>query len=85
MSEKIKEILEFPVMYTFKAMGENSQDFISCVKEIFIDKQVDSFTEKPSSKGNYIAVSITCEVIDYDELESLYSSIMNVRGIKFYL
>lgn len=84
MSE-MKEMIEFPVIYTFKAMGENCERFISDVKKVFCDKELHEFAEKPSSKGSYISVSATVEVTDYDELKNLYSSIKMIKGLKYHL
>lgn len=73
----MKEMMEFPpVIYTFKAMGGiNDRKFVNDVKSVFDSKKVDSFIEKPSSKGSYISVSVTTEVSDYDELQDIYTSI----------
>ncbi|ADD67308.1 protein of unknown function DUF493 [Denitrovibrio acetiphilus DSM 12809] len=85
MSENLKEMLEFPVIYTFKAMGENHKKFICDVKSVFSEKEVESFLEKPSSKGNYISVSITVEINNFDELEEIYTSIKKIDGLKYHL
>lgn len=85
MSENIKEILEFPVLYTFKAMGENSDDFKCEIRNIFLSKDVDSITETPSKKGTYVSVSVTAEVESYEELQTIYTSIKNTKGLKYHL
>jgi len=85
MSENMKEMIEFPVIYTFKAMGENCESFINGVKDVFCTKEVESVEEKPSSKGNYVSVSVTVEVTNFNELETFYTSIKNVKGLKFHL
>jgi len=78
-------MIEFPVLYTFKAMGENNNQFINDVKTIFCEKKLQDFIERPSKKGNYVSVSATVEVKDYDELQSFYSSIKMVNGLKYHL
>jgi len=78
-------MMEFPVLYTFKAMGENNQQFINDVKKVFCDKKMKDFTERPSKKGNYVSVSATVEVTDYQELQKLYSLIKIINGLKYHL
>jgi putative lipoic acid-binding regulatory protein len=85
MSENMKEMIEFPVIYTFKAMGHNSDTFIKGIKDVFCGKEVESIEEKPSSKGNYVSVSVTVEVVDFNELQTFYTSITKVEGLKFHL
>lgn len=82
---KMKEMMEFPVIYTFKAMGENSEDFKKDMEEVFQYKCIENISHTASKKGNYISVSVTCEVSDFDELESLYKSIKSLKGLKFHL
>jgi len=81
----MKDMIEFPVIYTFKAMGDNCASFINNIKEVFAHKEMHDFVEKPSRKGNYISVSATVEVTDYEELQQLYSSIKLVNGLKYHL
>ena len=81
----MKEMMEFPVLYTFKAMGINDKNFIQDVKQVFDSKEIDSIIKKPSSKGNYISLSVTTEVTDYDELQALYTSIKKINGLKYHL
>jgi len=81
----MKELMEFPVIYTFKAMGTNDRKFVNDIKRVFDSKTIDSLIEKPSSKGTYISVSVTTEVADYEELQQIYMSIKNVAGLKYHL
>ena len=85
MSDNMKDMIEFPVIYTFKAMGDNCENFINNVKAVFSDKEIHNFEEKPSRKGNYISVSATVEVTDYNELQKIYTSIKMINGLKYHL
>jgi len=85
VTEKMKEMMEFPVLYTFKAMGENSTCFIEDVRQVFVLKNIDSFIEKPSSKGNYISVSVTLMIHSYEELQNIYQKIKLIKGLKYHL
>jgi putative lipoic acid-binding regulatory protein len=81
----MEEMIEFPVLYTFKAMGENNEKFISDMRSVFAMKKVDSFDEKKSSKGTYVSVSVTVEVNSFNELEYLYKNIKALPGLKYHL
>lgn len=81
----MKDMMEFPVIYTFKAMGTNSDEFINDVRNVFKSKEVESFTKQPSSKGNYISVSITTEISTFDELQNTYKAIKKIKGLKYHL
>jgi len=81
----MKDMIEFPVLYTFKAMGENNNQFINDVKTVFSEKELQDFIERPSKKGNYVSVSATVEVSDYAELQSFYSLIKMINGLKYHL
>lgn len=81
----MKDMIEFPVIYTFKAMGDNCGKFINDVKQVFCGKEIKDFSERPSDKGNYISVSATVEVSDFDELQKFYNSIKIIDGLKYHL
>lgn len=85
MSNNLRELMEFPVIYTYKATGENSDEFINSVKSIFKSTYIQDFREIKSSKGSYTSVSITVQVNTYDELEHTYKQIKQVKGLKFHL
>ena len=40
---------------------------------------------KESRTGKYISISATTEVWTYEELESLYTAISKLEGLKFYV
>jgi len=85
VSEKLRDMIEFPVLYTFKAMGLNNEKFINDTKKVFEGKSIESLVEIPSKKGNYVSLSVTVEVTDFEELQSFYISIKNISGLKYHL
>jgi len=85
MNNNMKDMIDFPVIYTYKAMGENSDEFISEVEKAFESKNVESLIKTPSKKGNYVSVSVTVELKNYDELKHYYHSIKNIKGLKYHL
>lgn len=81
----MKDMMEFPAIYTYKAMGENSEEFINSVKDVFKGIYIQDFKEIKSSKGSYTSVSVTVEVNSYEELENTYTLIKKVNGLKYHL
>ncbi|MCD8552390.1 DUF493 domain-containing protein [Seleniivibrio sp.] len=85
MSDTMKEIMEFPTIFTFKAMGENTEIFRNDIKNIFVRHESALITEKASTKGTYTSISITVEVESFDELQNIYTKIKETNGLKFHL
>lgn len=81
----MEELLTFPVDYTFKAMGENSDTFVNDVKAVFGDRKLHEFRENKSTKGTYTSVSVTVTVMDFNELQTIYSNIKIIKGLKYHL
>ena len=81
----IKDLLEFPTIYTFKIIGQAGHSFTKKVKKIFADKKEATFVELPSKKGNYIGLSVTTDIETYEELERIYKAISQLKEIKFYI
>jgi hypothetical protein len=85
MSDTMKEMIEFPTIFTFKAMGENTEDFKKDIKEIFTRHETAMITENISTKATYTSISITVEVVDFEELQNIYTKIKETKGLKFHL
>jgi len=83
--QNMEEMIDFPVLYTFKAMGEKSKQFESDIESLFVMKEIDSIIKKESSKGTYLSISVTVEIEDINELESYYKKIKSVKGLKYHL
>ncbi len=82
----LKELQEFPAIYTFKIVIESNTEYKNSLLKIFDlnDREV-SITEKESSAGKYISFSVTTIVMDYSELECFYKDISKLQGLKFYV
>ena len=85
MSDSMKEMMEFPTIFTFKAMGENTEFFRNDIKNIFVRYESALVSEKTSAKGTYTSISITVEVENFDELQNIYTKIKETNGLKFHL
>lgn len=81
----MKELQQFPVIFTFKIIGEANAEIGAALREIFKHKSDASFIEKESGKGKYVSISITTEIKTYEELEDYYTEISKIAGVKFYV
>lgn len=85
MENRIEKILNFPMIYTFKIVGDNSSEFISGIEHVVKRKEILGKTKNLSRSGKYISFGITVEVDSYEELKSYYTVIKNIKGLKYYL
>lgn len=81
----LKELQKFPDKFTFKIMGDNTNQFAADVRKIFDNKEDVIFSDNVSRTGKYISISATLEVFSYEELEALYTEISKVEGLKFHV
>ncbi len=81
----LKDLQKFPDVFTFKIMGENTNQFSADAKKIFDGRNDVNFAENISRTGKYISISVTTEVWTYEELEGLYTAVSKLEGLKFYV
>ncbi len=81
----LKDLQKFPDVFTFKIMGENTNQFSADAKKIFDGRNDVNFAENISRTGKYISISVTTEVWTYEELERLYTAVSKLEGLKFYV
>lgn len=81
---KLKDLQQFPTIFTFKIIGDNKDYFIDGCNAIFdLDDREVSVQTKNSSGKKYISFSITTIIHTYEELEGFYNSISKVKGVNF--
>ena len=81
----LKDLQKFPDVFTFKIIGENTNQFSANAKKIFVGRNDVNFVENISRTGKYISISATTEVWTYEELESLYTAVSKLEGLKFHV
>lgn len=81
----LKDLQKFPDMFTFKIVGKNTNEFLADTRKIFDGRNDVIFAENSSKTGKYVSISATTEVWTYEELESLYTAISKLDGLKFYV
>lgn len=81
----LKEHLNFPLIYTFKIVGDNTQMLDESVGEIFACYECPEISNKTSSADKYKSYSVTVEISSYDELENVYTQISKLDTVRFYV
>jgi putative lipoic acid-binding regulatory protein len=90
LSEEALKLLEeyhqFPCVYAFKAIGQDSPEFKDAVQEaaqgvlgaLYWGSEL---MAKPSSKGKYISITVETEVKDAAQVLEVYAALKKVEGL----
>lgn len=78
---------KFPCEFPIKAMGRNCPEMEMAVLEI-MNRHVPDLGEgaiksRPSSKGNYIAITVTIIAKSKDQLDAIYMELTSCEYIAF--
>jgi putative lipoic acid-binding regulatory protein len=69
-------LLEFPCDFPIKVMGARVDDFAQAVVDVVVRHAPDfdpaSVEMRPSSKGNYLALTCTIRALSQPQLDALY-------------
>lgn len=90
MSESDSEsLLEFPCSFPIKMMGRDEPAFQDTVRAI-VEKHAgpvadDAVRSAPSSKGNFIAITITIDAQSQQQLDSIYQDLTAHDDVLFSL
>lgn len=85
--KKLKDLLEFPCAFTFKVVGVKSDELVdNVVAEVQkVVKGDYNPTVKESGKGTYHSVSITINADNIEQIETLYSTLAKIDGVRMVL
>ena len=76
LNEPPGEIMQYPCEIAVKAMGRADSDFETIVVEIVRRHVPDlgegSVSSKPSSKGNYLSVTVRVNAASREQMDALY-------------
>lgn len=85
--KKLKDLLEFPCAFTFKVVGTKRDglmdDVVSEVQKVI--KGDYNPTMKESAKGTYNSVSITIQAENIEQVETLYTNLAKIEGVRMVL
>ncbi|GAK82978.1 hypothetical protein BIY22_17075 [Vibrio panuliri] len=84
---KLKDLLEFPCKFTYKVMGYAKPELPEKVLEVIQRHAPGDYspTVKPSSKGNYHAVSVTIKATSIEQVETLYKELGEIDIVRMVL
>jgi len=82
-------LIEYPSSFPIKVMGAKQDGFVHAVTEIAqrFDPTFDAATVelRPSSKGNYLGVTITVTATSREQLDDLYRALTSHPMVKVVL
>lgn len=84
---KLKDLLEFPCSFTFKVVGAHRDDLIDDVVAVTQRYAKGDYNprQQRSSKGTYNSVSIDIIAEHIDQVETLYTELAKISGVRMVL
>jgi len=71
-----ERLLSFPCQFPIKVMGKNLPEFeqvvLTIVRQHVPDITADAIRQRPSGKGNYLAITVTLNATSQAQLDGLY-------------
>ena len=90
MAEPVQpSLIEFPCEFPIKIMGARTDSFAQVVVEVVLrhapDFDAASVEMRPSSKGNYLALTCTVRAVSREQLDALYRELTSHPMVKVVL
>ncbi len=87
MQTKFDELMEFPALFPFRVMGLASDKLADQVVEVVQQHAPGDYTTqiRPSRNGTYYSVAIKVTVTSKSHIETLYTSLAAIEGVKHVL
>ncbi|RKF12762.1 DUF493 family protein [Alginatibacterium sediminis] len=87
MQTKFDEYLEFPCAFTFKIMGVNNDKLEADVLKVIQELVPGEYSPKsrPSSKGNYLALTLSVVVTSKEIIEAIYTQVGALEDVRHIL
>ncbi|SHH80973.1 DUF493 family protein YbeD [Ferrimonas marina] len=84
MQTKFDELLEFPCAFPFKVLGNASDTLADRVVAVLQQHAPGDYTptQKASTKGTYLSVTVTCTVTSKEHVELLYTELSKIDGVR---
>lgn len=88
MSEKWRELMEFPSQFTYKAFGVQPvafpQQVWQAVNEV-VAVPWQQVQTRPSRQGTYVCVSVSVTVADAEQIEAIYQRLQQLENLRYLL
>jgi len=83
--EEKDTLLEFPCQFPIKMMGRESDSFrriaVALVEEYAGKIEDSAIKSAPSSKGNFLSITVTINAQSQDQLDNIYRALTNHEDI----
>lgn len=84
--QKLKDLLEFPCDFTFKVVGASRDGLVEDVYNVAKNvAHCETPTLKESGKGTYHSVSVKIRAENIEQVETLYTELAKIDGVKMVL
>ena len=84
-----ESLIEYPSDFPIKIMGVMQDDFAQTMVELVQrhdpDFHADKMTMRPSSKGTYLALTVTVRATSREQLDNLYRELSSHAMVKVVL
>ena len=84
-----EQLLKFPCSFPIKVMGRDEGDFrntvIQIVRQHVADLSDSDVRSAPSSKGNFVSVTITIQAESQQQLDAIYGDLSSHDDVLFSL
>ncbi len=89
MDEPKDSLIEYPCDFPIKVMGVAQEGFLEAICAVVLEHDPEFTTEKvitrPSSKGNYLAITVTVRAINREQLDNVYRALSGHALVKMVL
>ena len=87
MKTHFDELLDFPTVLNFKVMGVACDELTDLIIAELQKHTPGDYTTKvtPSSKGNYLSVSIPVRVTSKEHIEKVYKTLNTIEQVRYVL
>ncbi len=87
LNTKFDELLDFPCLFPFKVLGVADDALVEQVVAVLQQHAPGDYTPttKPSSKGNYLSVTVTVTAQNKEHLEAMYSALGQIELVRVVL
>ena len=87
LNAKFDELLDFPCQFPFKVLGVADDALADQVIAVLQQHAPGDYSPsiKPSSKGNYLSVTVTVTATSKEHLETMYSALGQIELVRVVL
>lgn len=89
MSSNQKPLIDFPSDFPIKVVGVMSDGFAQAIADLILEHDPEFHTGKidmkPSSKGNYLSLTVTVKATSREQLDNIYRALTSHDLVKFVL